>query len=157
MGKLKEAREHYLGSIRGFLFLIDKYFPGLSEKEKTAFYYTVSVTFDTYNSYVVQMMKEFPKEDHSGLLAQMYDNQMVIKSLLLKETGKIKIQVAASGNQQLQQEYDELIKMRETIVQQYRLSSEDLLESGIDLPKMEKEANELEQKITAASNISVKK
>jgi CHAT domain-containing protein/uncharacterized protein HemY len=157
MGKFKEAKEHYLGSIKGYLFLIESYFPSLGEKEKTAFYYTVSMAFDTYNSFVLQLEKEKPDEDHSELLAQMYDNQMVIKSLLLKETGKIRVQIAESGDTQLQQDYAELVKMRENIVQQYRLSKEDLQEIGIDLPKMEKEADELEQKITAASNISVKK
>ncbi|HEY0029948.1 MAG TPA: CHAT domain-containing tetratricopeptide repeat protein, partial [Bacteroidia bacterium] len=156
-GNYKDAEAHYLASIKGYLFLIEKYFPALSEKEKTSFYYTVSNAFETYNSFVIQQQLEFPKENHDALIAQMYDNQMVIKSLLLKETGKIKIQVAASGDLQLKKDYEELLKMRETIVQQYRLSVDDLVEIGIDLPKMEKEANELEQKITAASNISVKK
>ncbi|MFL5765018.1 MAG: tetratricopeptide repeat protein [Bacteroidia bacterium] len=155
-GRYKECRQHYLNSVRGFLYLIEKYFPSLSEKEKTSFYYAVSFSFDTFNSFVAEMQEKFPGEDHSELLAQMYDNQMVIKSLLLKETGKIKLQIAESGNAGLQKDYAELVKMRETIVQQYRLSTEDLEETGIDLPKMEKEANDLEQKITAASNISVK-
>ena len=156
-GNYAEAEKHYLNSIKGYLFLIEKYFPSLSEKEKTSFYYNVSDAFETYNSFVIQMKREFPKADHDELVSRMYDDQLVIKSLLLKETGKIKIQIAASGNEKLKQDYDDLIKMRESIVQQYRLSAEDLVESGIDLPAMEKQANELEQKITAASNISVKK
>jgi CHAT domain-containing protein/tetratricopeptide (TPR) repeat protein len=155
-GDFKEAEKHYLTSIKGYLFLIEKYFPSLSEQEKTAFYYTVSTSFETYNSFVIQMTKEFPNENHDVLISRMYDNQLVIKSLLLKETGKIKIQVAASENKALKEDYDKLLKMRESIVQQYRLSAEDLLETGIDLPKMEKDANELEQKITSASNISIK-
>ena len=155
-GNYKEAEKHYLTSIKGYLFLIEKYFPALSEQEKTSFYYTVSMAFETYNSFVIQMVNEFPKENHDALISRMYDNQLIIKSLLLKETGKIKIQIAASDNKQLKEDYDQLVKMRESIVQQYRLSAEDLLETGIDLPKMEKDANELEQKITAASNISVK-
>ena len=156
-GNYEEAEKHYLTSIKGYLFLIEKYFPSLSEQEKTSFYYTVSIAFETYNSFVIQMVNEFPEKNHDALISRMYDNQLVIKSLLLKETGKVKIQIAASENKQLKEDYDQLVKMRENIVQQYRLSAEDLLESGIDLPKMEKDANELEQKITAASNISVKK
>ncbi|MGZ4053308.1 MAG: tetratricopeptide repeat protein [Bacteroidia bacterium] len=156
-GNYAEAEKHYLTSIKGYLFLIEKYFPSLSEQEKTSFYYTVSNAFETYNSFVIQMEKELPKENHDALISTMYDNQLVIKSLLLKETGKIKIQIAASDNKQLKEDYEALLKMREDIVKQYRLSAEDLAESGIDLPKMEKDANELEQKITTASNISVKK
>lgn len=156
-GDFKQAEKHYLNSIKGYLFLIEKYFPSLSEKEKTEFYYTVNIAFETYNSFVIQMKTEFPKEDHDLLVSRMYDNQLIIKSLLLKETGNVKIRIAASGDIKLQKDYQELVKMREAIVQQYRLSADDLVEIGIDLPKMEKEANELEQKITAASNISVKK
>ncbi len=155
-GNFKDAEKHYLNSIKGYLFLIEKYFPFLSEKEKTDFYYTVNISFETFNSFVIQMKNEFPQENHDNIVSRMYDNQLVIKSLLLKETGKVKIQIAASGNEKLKEEYEELLKMRETIVQQYRLSAEDLLESGIDLPKMEQEANEMEQKITSASSISVK-
>ncbi|CAN5532482.1 tetratricopeptide repeat protein [soil metagenome] len=155
--KYEEAERHYLNSIKGYLFLIEKYFPSLGEKEKTAFYYSVANAFETYNSFVIQMQSEFPNKNHDALIATMFDNQLVVKSLLLKETGKMKTQVAASGNPELKKEYEELLKMRENIVQQYRLSSDDLIEIGIDLPKMEKEANELEQKITTTANISVKK
>ena len=129
----------------------------MGEKEKTDFYFTVSNTFETFNSFVIEMKTQFPKENHDDLVERMYDNQLVVKSLLLKETGKVKIQVAESGDKKLKEEYEELLKLRETIVQQYRLTSEDLEEIGVDLPAMEKQANELEQKITSASNISVKK
>ncbi len=156
-GKFIEAKKHYLNSIKGFLFLIETYFPSLGEKEKTDFYFRVSNTFETFNSFVIQMKTEFPSENHNDLVERMYDNQLVIKSLLLKETGKVKIQVAASGDKKLKEDYEELLKLRETIVQQYRLTSEDLAEIGVDLPAMEKQANELEQKITSVSNISVKK
>ncbi len=156
-GNYADAKIHYLSSIKGYLFLIEKYFPSLGEKEKTDFYFTVNIAFETFNSFVIQMKTEYPEENLDDLVARMYDNQLVIKSLLLKETGKIKTQVAQSGDKQLKEDYESLLKMRETIVQQYRLTAEDLLEEGVDLPKMEKEANELEQKITAVSNISVKK
>lgn len=156
-GKFIEAKTHYLNSIKGFLFLIETYFPSLGEKEKTNFYFRVSNAFETFNSFVIQMKTEAPNEDNNDLVERMYDNQLVIKSLLLKETGKVKTQVAKSGDKKLKEDYEELLKLRETIVQQYRLTSEDLAEIGVDLPAMEKQANELEQKITSVSNISVKK
>ncbi len=156
-GKFVESKKHYLNSIKGFLFLIETYFPSLGEKEKTDFYFRVSNAFETFNSFVIQLKTEFPNEDNNDLVERMYDNQLVIKSLLLKETGKVKIQVAESGNKKLKEDYEELLKLRETILQQYRLTSEDLAEIGVDLPAMEKQANELEQKITSVSNISVKK
>lgn len=161
-GNFIESKKHYLNSIKGFLFLIETYFPSLGEKEKTDFYFRVSSAFETFNSFVIQMKTVpiaigIPKESHDDLVERMYDNQLVIKSLLLKETGKVKIQVAQSGDKKLKEDYEELLKLRETIVQQYRLTSEDLVEIGVDLPAMEKQANELEQKITSVSNIAIKK
>ena len=41
-GKYIEAEKHYLNSMKGYLLLIEKYFPFLSERDKTAFYYTVA-------------------------------------------------------------------------------------------------------------------
>lgn len=153
MGNFKDAEKHYLKSLSGYLFLIEKYFPALSEKEKTSFYYTVSNAFETYNSFVIQLAERFPKENHDTLLFRMYDNQLIIKSLLLKEAGKMKTQIEASGDPQLKQDYEQLLIMRETIVQQYRMSAEELRESGIDVSFLEKTANELEQKINAVSAI----
>ncbi|MDQ3047233.1 MAG: tetratricopeptide repeat protein [Bacteroidota bacterium] len=153
-GNFTEAEKHYLQSVKGYLFLIEQYFPSLSEKEKTEFYFTVCFAFENFNSFVVQMVQQFPKENHDVLISRMYDNQLVIKSLLLRETGKVKVQIAASGNEELKKEYEELVKLRENIVQQYRLSATDLAEVGIDLPGMEKQANELEQKITSQSSLS---
>ncbi|OFY84878.1 MAG: hypothetical protein A3F72_18010 [Bacteroidetes bacterium RIFCSPLOWO2_12_FULL_35_15] len=156
-GKYKEAEIYYLKAIQGYMFLIEKYFPSLSEKGKTEFYYTIYYSFETYNSFVIQMMDQFPKDDHHILIEQMFNNQLVYKSLLLKETGKTKIKVAASNNEELKKEYEQLIKMRENIVQQYRLSVEDIAEIGIDLPALEKEANDLEQKINSTSSLIITK
>lgn len=153
-GDFKQAEKYYLHAIQGYLFLIEKYFPSLSEKEKTSFYYTVSIAFETFNSFVIQMQEKFPKENHDLLIAKMYDNQLIIKSLLLKEASKIKIQVATSENPELKKDYQDLLKMREIIVQQYRMNSEEMAESGIDLSILVKNANELEQKIATVSATS---
>lgn len=153
MGNFKDAEKHYLRSMKGYLFLIEKYFPALSEKEKTSFYYTVANAFETYNSFVIQMEETFPKENHDTLISTMYDNQLIIKSLLLKEAGKVKLQVAESGDPQLKKDYAQLLLMREAIVQQYRLNAEELEESGLDISALEKAANELEQKINSVSAI----
>lgn len=156
-GKYKEAETYYLKAIQGYMFLIEKYFPSLSEKGKTEFYYTIYYSFETYNSFVIQLMDQFPKDDHQALIEQMFNNQLIYKSLLLKETGKAKIKVAAGNNTELKKEYEQLTKMRENIVQQYRLSEEDIAEMKIDLPALEKEANDLEQKINTASSLTVSK
>ena len=87
----------------------------------------------------------------------MYNNQVVLKSLLLKESEKIRTGVASSGNEELKNDYRQWMKLREEIVQQYRLSTEELESKGISLPASEKQVNDLEQKITIALKMDVKK
>jgi CHAT domain-containing protein len=133
--------------MKGYLLLIEKYFPYLSENDKTAFYYAVSNAFETFNSFVIQLQLDFPGSNHDALIERMYNNQVALKSLLLKESEKMRMQIAASGNTTLKKEYQQWIKMRETIVQQYRLGTEELTAKGINLTALELQANELEQRL----------
>ncbi len=146
-GKYPEAEKHYLEAMKGYLLLIEKYFPYLSEKDKTAFYYSVSNAFETFNSFVIRLQLDYPANNHDALIERMYNNQVALKSLLLKESEKMRMQIAASGNAALRKEYQQWIMMRETIVQQYRLGTEELAAKGINLTALELQANELEQRI----------
>ena len=156
-GKYIEAEKHYLNSMKGYLLLIEKYFPYLSENDKTAFYYNVANAFETYNSFVIQMQIDFPVKNHEVLVSRMYDNQVALKSLLLKESTKMRTLLAASSDAGLKKDYADWMKLRETIVQQYRLSAEELEIKGISLPTMELQANQLEQRIAIALKMELKK
>ncbi|MEQ1675964.1 MAG: CHAT domain-containing tetratricopeptide repeat protein [Chitinophagaceae bacterium] len=149
-GKFEEAKKHYLNSMKGYLLLIEKYFPYLGESEKTHFYNNVSYAFELFNSFVIEQQSTFPAKDHTALVERMYDNQVAIKSLLLKESEAWRNQIAASGNDEFKKQYQQWIRMRENIVQHYRLSSEELETRGVSLPVLELQANELEQKIAIA-------
>jgi CHAT domain-containing protein/tetratricopeptide (TPR) repeat protein len=151
-GKYPEAEKYYLESMKGYLLLIEKYFPYLSENDKTAFYYSVSNAFETFNSFVLQLQLEFPDKNHDILIERMYNNQMAVKSLLLRESENMRTQIAASGNAALKKEYRQWMKMRETIVQQYRLGTEELTAKGVNLTALELQANELEQHIAVSLN-----
>jgi len=149
-GKYMEAEKYYLHSMKGYLLLIEKYFPYLSENDKTAFYYNVANAFETYNSFVIQQQLDFPAASHDTLVARMYDNQLAVKSLLLKESEKMRAMIAASTDEGLKKKYNDWMTLREAIVQQYRLSAEDLAEKNVNLPEMELRANQLEQQLTIA-------
>jgi CHAT domain-containing protein/Tfp pilus assembly protein PilF len=156
-GKYIEAEKHYHNSMKGYLLLIEKYFPYLSEKDKTAFYYNIANAFDTYHSFVIEQYLASPLKDHKALIARLYDNQVALKSLLLKESGKIRELVAASNNDTLKNNYREWMALRETIVQQYRLSEEDREAKGVNLAQLEVDANQLEQQVNIALKIKTTK
>ena len=149
-GKNKEAEKHYHNSMKGFLLLIEKYFPFLSEKDKTSFYYNVAHAFETFNSFIIERKLAASGGDQHALVERMYNNQVALKSLLLKESGKLRELVAASIDDNLKKDYRQWMTLRETIVQQYRLSAEDREAKGVNLAELELRANELEQKISIA-------
>lgn len=151
-GNYLDAEKHYLNSLNGYLLLIERYFPYLSEGDKTAFYFAIAAIFETFNSFVVQMRLEFPAKKHDTLITRMYNNQIALKSLLLKETGNTRALVAASNNTELKKKYQLWIEKREEIVQHYRLSAEEIQAKEISLPALELQANELEQQIAVAIN-----
>lgn len=155
-GRYEEAKKHYLNSMKGYLLLIEKYFPYLSESEKTDFYNNVVYAFELFNSFVIQQHQQFPAANHAALVERMYDNQVAIKSLLLKESEKIRTQIAASGNEALKKDYLQWIQRRENIVQHYRLSSEELEAKGVSLAVLEMQTNELEQRISIALKTDIK-
>lgn len=152
-GNRVEAEKHYHNSMKGYLHLIEKYFPYLSEKEKTQFYYNVAHAFETFNSFVIEQRIKNPAGDHAALIARMYNNQVALKSLLLKESEKMREAVAASKDEPIRADYNQWLALRETIVQHYRLSEEDRETKGINLAQLEVNANSLEQKITIALNL----
>ncbi|HEV7782438.1 MAG TPA: CHAT domain-containing tetratricopeptide repeat protein [Chitinophagaceae bacterium] len=156
-GKFTEAEKHYLNSMKGYLLLIEKYFPFLSERDKTAFYYNVANAFETFNSFVIELRTKFPARNIDVLVTRMYNNQVALKSLLLKESEKIRTGIAASSNAELKNDYRDWMRLRETIVQQYRLSPEELESKGVSLPALEKQVNDLEQKITIALKMGFRK
>lgn len=156
-GKFSEAEKHYQNAMKGYLLLIEKYFPYLSEKDKTAFYYNVANAFETFNSFVIEMKLNYPSRNIDSLISRMYDNQVALKSLLLKESEKIRSGIAASNSEELKKDYREWMRLRETIVQYYRLSPEELDTKGINLPQLELNVNNLEQKITIALKMGYRK
>lgn len=149
-GRYPEAEKYYQEAMKGYLLLIEKYFPYLGEREKTAFYFGVSNAFETFNSFVLEMQSRFPAAAHTELVERMYDNQVAIKSLLLKESEKLRTGITASGNAALQKDFHQWLQLRENIVQQYRLSADELSAKGVNLASLELQANELEQRLTIA-------
>lgn len=156
-GNYIEAEKHCHNSMKGYLLLIEKYFPYLSENDKTAFYFTVAAAFEAFNSFVIQMRSEFPKANHDALITRMYNNQVAMKSLLLREAESVRELVASSNIESVRDDYQQWIKLRETIVQHYRLSAEEVEAKGISIPVLELQANELEQRMASALKTTIKK
>ena len=153
-GQPAEAEQHYHQAMKGYLLLIEKYFPYLSEKDKTLFYFNVAGAFETFNAFVLEQWTKNPSGNHTALITRMYNNRIALKSLLLKESGKMKEAVAFSRDSTVISNYQQWLAMREEIIRQYRMSEEERTEKKLNLPQLELNANQLEQKITIALGLA---
>lgn len=153
-GQPAEAEKHYHNAMKGYLLLIEKYFPYLSEKDKTLFYFNVASAFETFNAFVLAQFASNPSGNHKALVNRMYNNRMALKSLLLKESGKMKEAVAFSRDTSVVNDYRQWLAMREQIIRQYRMSEEERTAKNLNLPQLELNANQLEQKITIALGLA---
>ena len=153
-GQAAEAEKHYQNAMKGYLLLIEKYFPYLSEKDKTLFYFNVAGAFETFNAFVLEQYMKNPSGNHTALITRMYNNRIALKSLLLKESGKMKEAVAFSRDTAVRNDYQQWLAMKEQIIRQYRMTEEDRSEKKLNLPQLELNANQLEQKITIALGLA---
>jgi CHAT domain-containing protein len=87
----------------------------------------------------------------------MFENQLALKSLLLRESEKIRQAIAQTKDESIKNDYNTWIQLREKIARQYRMSAEDTDENSPPTALLEKQANELEQKFSMALNIDTRK
>jgi CHAT domain-containing protein len=126
---------------------INRYFPPMSEAEKTKYWDVLQPRFQRFYNYCLEASTTNP-----SVVQTMYDYQMATKGLLLSSTNKVKKAILASGNQALIKDYVAWLDKKETLARYYSLSREELKEQKIDLAALEKEANDMERSLSQRSS-----
>jgi len=145
-GDMEKATASYQIAMDKSLDFINRYFPPMSEAEKTKYWDVLQPRFQRYYNYCLEASVANPT-----IIQNMYDYQMATKGLLLNSTNKIKKAILASANAELIKDYTAWLDKKETLARYYSLSKEDLTEQKIDLPAMEKEANDMERSLSQRS------
>jgi CHAT domain-containing protein/Tfp pilus assembly protein PilF len=145
-GKIKEAHELYRKVLDKNNEFVVKYFPAMSEAEKDQYWAKIRPTYMRFFNFAVQNGEKFPE-----LLTEMYNAHISTKGILLNANNKIKQRILASKDQTLIAEYKQWVELKEQLARFYSLTKEELKEQEIDLPKIEKEANDLERKLSQKS------
>jgi CHAT domain-containing protein len=123
-------------------------FPLLSEKEKTDFYALTRSQFNTYNVFAMQYVRNNPSE-----AGEMYNLQLVSKSLLFKATNRVRTSVMNSKDESLKTLYSRWKDSREQLSKVYQLSAQQKQSVGINEQQLEKNVNELERELTIKSEL----
>ena len=129
------------------LDFINRYFPPMSEAEKTKYWDILQPRFQRYYNFCLEASVSNP-----DVIRNMYDYQMATKGLLLNSTSKVKKAIFASGNNELIKDYVAWLDKKETLARYYSLSKEDLTNQKIDLRSLEDEANGMERSLSQRSS-----
>jgi CHAT domain-containing protein len=146
-GKLAEAYPYLKEGLDKSLRFINSYFKPMSEAEKTKYWETLQPRFQRYYNFAIDYNASNP-----AVLNDVFEAQIATKALLLNSTNKVKKTILTSGNQALIKNYLAWIGKKEALSHYYSLSKDELKEQKIDLPALEKEANDIERSLSSQSH-----
>ncbi len=144
--ELNKAYTAYHDVMEKSLDFINKFFPPMSEAEKTKYWDILSPRFDRFYSFAVEAAS-FNKD----ILNDLYEYRIATKGLLISSTRKVSAGILNSGNEQLINDYTAWIDQKEQLTTLYAYSKEDLLEQGVNLDSLEKATNAMEKKLSQSS------
>ena len=145
-GDYEKANTFFLLSLNKSLDFINRYFPPMSEAEKTKYWDVLQPRFQRYFNYCVDASALNP-----AVLKDLYNFHIATKALLLSSTNKIKQAILNSGNEDLIADYKAWLDKKETLARYYAMSKEELQNQKIDLAAAEQEANQLERSLSQKS------
>lgn len=146
--KYDKAEPLYLENCKIRIQNIRQNFSFLSEKEKETYWSTFSKDFSIFNSFVLDKGSENPE-----MIDFPYNNQLVVKGLLLNSAIQIKNEIIESNDTILINQYNTWLVIKENIGKCFQYSKEKLIEKNINLESLENIANMLEKKLSLKSKV----
>ncbi len=141
-----KAYELYHKVMERSLDFVNRYFPPMSESEKTKYWDLLSPRFQRFYNFAIETAAT-----NKNVLQDMFEYRLATKGLLLNSTRKISQGILSSGNEQLIKNYAEWIDQKETLTKLYAFSKEDLQEQGINIDSLERATNAMEKRLSESS------
>lgn len=147
-GNFKRAKSNIEQALNNYDIFIKQYFPALSEREKAKYWNTIKGDFEFYNTLAFSQL-----EDFRDLTGKVYDYQLLTKALLLSSSIKIRERILSSNDETLKNSYLQWIQKKEFLTIALSMSTEQLLENGIDPAVLNAEIEKLEREISEKSEL----
>lgn len=128
------------------LEFINRYFPPMSEAEKTKYWDILSPRFQRFYNFAIEA-----SATNKNIVQDLYNYQIATKALLLNSTNKVKQNIYASGDAQLIKDYVAWIDQKEQLARLYAYSKAELSEQKINLDSIERATNAMEKKLSERS------
>ncbi|MEQ1678250.1 MAG: tetratricopeptide repeat protein [Chitinophagaceae bacterium] len=128
------------------LEFINKYFPPMSESEKTKYWDMLSPRFQRFYNFALEAGSA-----NKEILTDLFEYRLATKGLLLSSSRKVSESILNSGNEKLVKDFLEWLDQKEQLTALYGYSKEELNEQGINLDSLENAANAMEKKLSENS------
>ncbi|MFM2139135.1 MAG: hypothetical protein RJA57_1442, partial [Bacteroidota bacterium] len=128
------------------LDFINRYFPPMSEAEKTRYWDLLAPRFERAYQFAIEIAPTDP-----SWLTDVLEYRMATKGLLLRSSRRITQSILGSGDTKLIQEYDQWLDNKEQLTALYAYSKEDLREQGINLDSLVDATNAMEKRLSEHS------
>ena len=149
-GKKEQALDSFQEAIDNYLFVLDAYFPYLSEKERLEYYHTIVGQLGAYFSFLNEELDQHP--EYASIL---YDTQIKTKAMLLSESMKLRNFLTNHTDPQVKQMYEKWNSINEEIanLEQYNHQGE----KKIYLDSLKIVGEEYERFLNALPRVSTEK
>lgn len=126
----------------------NRYFPPMSEAEKTKFWDITSPRFQRFFNFSMENMGSI-----TALQSDFYNYHIATKALLINSTNKVKQAILNSSDAALKVDYMQWLDQKEQLAQMYGFSKEKLAEQNINLKEIEQKVNTMERSLSERSSL----
>ncbi len=143
---IAKAYPLYHEAMEKTLDFINRYFPPMSESEKTRYWDLLSPRFLRFYNFAVEA-----KSQNKDVVNDLFEYRAATKGLLLNSTRKISNAILSGNNKQLIDDYNQWLDQKEQLTALYSYSKEDLKEQNVNLDSLESEVNRMEKRLSENS------
>ncbi|HTH57554.1 MAG TPA: CHAT domain-containing tetratricopeptide repeat protein [Cyclobacteriaceae bacterium] len=144
----KRSKKSIEEALNDYDVFIKQYFPALSEREKAKYWNTMKGDFEFYNTLAFGQL-----EDFRDLAGKVYNYQLLTKALLLSSSIKIRERIQNSTDENLKTAYNNWVQKKEFLTNALSMSSEQLLQNGIDVNALSADVEKLERELSEKSEL----
>jgi CHAT domain-containing protein len=143
---MQKAYPLYHEAMEKTIDFINRYFPPMSESEKTKYWDLLAPRFQRFYNFAIEAGSV-----NKDIVSDLFEYRAATKGLLLNSTRKISNAILSGGNEQLIRDYTEWIDQKEQLTNLYAYSKEELKEQSINLDSLESEVNRMEKRLSENS------
>lgn len=144
----KRSKRNIEEALNDYDLFIKQYFPALSEREKAKYWNTMKSDFEFYNTLAFSQL-----EDFRDLAGKVYNYQLLTKALLLSSSIKIRERILNSTDENLKAAYNTWVQKKEFLTNALSMSSEQLVQNGVDPAALGVEVEKLERELSEKSEL----